>query len=63
LGTNCAGYDLAGSAGSAAVNVGDLIQFMASFGTTSGGCADFDGNGIVNISDLILFMAAFGSSC
>lgn len=54
LGNNCQGYDVNNNG---VVNVSDLIAFMASFGTTSGGCADFDGNGVVNISDLLMFMS------
>ena len=51
--------------GNGAVNVGDLLLVIASWGTDGGGVceADADGSGSVNVTDLLLVIAAWGSSC
>ncbi len=50
------------------VELGDLAQLLAAFGTQAGdptfnASADLDQNGIVELSDLAMLLAVFGTSC
>jgi len=54
--------------GDCSVNLTDLAQLLASFGTCSGdanyvAASDLDASGCVNLTDLAVLLANFGSSC
>jgi hypothetical protein len=46
--------------GDGAVNVGDLLQLLAEWGS-AGGPADLDGDGVVNVGDLLVLLGDWGA--
>lgn len=52
--------------GDCQVSTGDLVFFIARFGTASGATyetGDFDGDGAVSSQDLVTFLGRFGTNC
>ena len=47
--------------GSGVTDLGDLLQLLAAFGTSSAG--DVDGNTTTALSDLLAVLAEFGNEC
>ncbi len=51
-------WDLSGNGG---VDVPDLLELLAAWGTNPGGPPDFDGDGMVDLTDLLTLLAAWGA--
>ena len=52
--------------GDSTVNISDLAQLLANYGTTSGATyedGDLDGDGDVDISDLAALLGVYGTTC
>jgi hypothetical protein len=46
-----------------AVNIGDLLLFLAAFSNYWTGPYDIDDNGSIGTGDLLLFLGDFGQAC
>lgn len=49
--------------GDGVVGVGDILQVLSAFGSSSFTTEDINGDGVVNVGDILAALGAFGSSC
>lgn len=49
--------------GDGVVGVGDVLQVLSAFGSSSFTTEDINGDGVVNVGDILATLGAFGSSC
>ena len=49
--------------GDGVVGVGDVLQVLSAFGSSSFTTEDINGDGVVNVGDILATIGAFGSSC